>query len=103
RTWEEVISVVSLLTSISQRSELFTHDVAILSVLAESIAQKKDVRVLREIAEPLFGLDPDLDALLDIQATGGAQRERWEETVTRLALERRLEIPNPFDSKPSSD
>lgn len=84
--WEELMSVVSLLNGISQRSELFAHDGAAIARLAQAARDTADIRSLRALAEPLFGLDPELDELLDVQDS--RDLAAWQQTITRVALER---------------
>lgn len=88
RTWEEVLTVVSLLAGVNRRSELVAHDAGILAGLTSVVARTVDPRALRQAAEPLFGVDPELDVLLDIHSAEGNERERWQQTIARLAAER---------------
>jgi hypothetical protein len=92
RTWEEAVAVVMLIGGISRRSELASHDAVVLSDLVAAVAQADDARVVREAAEPLFGLDPELDQLLDIRSPEGFRPERWQAVVTRLANERGITL-----------
>ncbi|MBV8517124.1 MAG: hypothetical protein JO197_06925 [Acidobacteria bacterium] len=100
RTWEEVIAVVALLGGISQRSELVAHDLALLAGLVHAIERGDDTRQLREGAEPLFGLDLELDRLLDLHSADGLRLDCWTSVITRLAIERGVAPPagQPHDS-----
>ena len=93
RTWEEAVAVVMLLGGISRRSELVAHDAALLTAMSEAIARDSEPRALRDAADTLFGLDAELDRLLDIRSPEGLVAERWRAVVTRLALERGLPAP----------
>lgn len=88
RTWEEAVAVVMLLGGISRRSELVAHDAALLSDLSAGVTRGDEPRALREAAEELFGLDAELDALLDIRSPDSFRPERWRAVVTRLCIER---------------
>lgn len=109
RIWQEAISVVSLISNISNRSELTMHDGAILTALIDAVRRREDVRVLREIGDPLFGFDPDLDHLLDLQSAEGTRPEVWKRVVVRLAVERRIsstytsELPLDFQEQGESN
>ncbi len=85
RTWEEVIAVVNLLASVNRRSELMVHDAQALTRLTAAARSTDDPRTLRAAAAPLFGMDPELDLLLDIHVPDSHDRERWQEVIAQLA------------------
>lgn len=91
RTWDDIIAVTSLLSGVNRRSELMAQDAEVLGELAAIEGIGDDIRTLRAAAAPLFGMDPELDDLLDIQLPDGSTRERWNEVIARLANERDLE------------
>lgn len=95
RTWEEVLTVVSLLAGVNRRSELTTHDAALLADLACVVTRTEDTNALSRAAAPLFGLDPQLDLLLDIHKPEHNERERWRQTITQLATERGVAFQTP--------
>lgn len=93
RLWEEVSTVVNLLRGVNKRSELVSHDGAALSVLFGAVLQNAGTDVLRNIAAPLFGLDPELDDLLETRDGGSEERERWESAVSTLVHEKGVSPP----------
>lgn len=102
RTWEEAVAVVMLLGGISRRSELVAHDATVLAEMTEAIARGSEPRGLRDAAEALFGLDVELDRLLDVRSPEGLVARRWCAVVTRLAAERGIAAPHDL-SPASSD
>jgi hypothetical protein len=102
RTWEDVIVVVSLLGGVNRRCELVAHDAEVLAALTSVAAGDDDIRRLRAAASPLFGMDPELDALLDIQAADGYERERWQEVIARLMAERDITCTTRPDAEHSA-
>ena len=102
RTWEEVIAVVNLLLQVNRRCELVAHDTEVLSALTGVASGTDDVRNLRAAALPLFGMDPDLDALLDIHIPDGYTRERWHQVIARLAAERGIASSTHIDPEHSA-
>jgi len=99
RTLEEVIAVVSLLRGVNRRSELVAHDVEILAGLAVMTTRGDDVHILRTAASPLFGMDPELDVLLDINLPDGCTRARWQQVIARLTAEREI----PYTTRPDPE
>jgi hypothetical protein len=102
RTWEDAIAVVNLLSNVSRRSELVGHDAQVLADLAAIAAGHDDLRALRATASPLFGMDSELDALLDIRVPDGQQRERWQQVIARLVAERNLASMTDPDTEHSA-
>jgi len=96
RMWEEVLTIVSLLAGVNRRSELAAHDAELLGGLADVVMRTDDTQILRRAAAPLFGLDPELDALLDIHVPVEDERERWRQTITQLAAERGALFQTPI-------
>lgn len=88
RLWDEMRTVVDLLSAVNKRSELVNHDRAALRALFDAVWQNKDAEALRNIAAPLFGLDPELDNLLELRDGGGEEWERWESAVATLIHEK---------------
>lgn len=88
RTWEEVVTVVNLLSSVNLRSELVTHDAESVAGLAAIAKRTDEPRTLRAAAAPLFGMDPALDLLLDIHVPDSHDRDRWQQVIAQLAAER---------------
>lgn len=88
RTWEEVIAVVNLISAVNRRSELVAHDARVLGELVAVAESAHGPQLLRATAEPLFGMDPALDLLLDIHVPESNDRERWREVLAQLAAER---------------
>jgi hypothetical protein len=88
RLWEEVSTVVNLLRGVNKRSELVSHDGAALTALFDAVRQNAAAGALRNLAAPLFGLDPELDNLLERGESSGEERERWESVVSTLVHEK---------------
>lgn len=103
RLWEELQAVVNLLAAVNRRSELVTHDGDALAALRDVLLRSGDVNALRAAAEPLFGLDAELDELLDLQRVGGHEPLRWESTVRRLLHEKGVWSSGPVAIPPQSD
>jgi hypothetical protein len=102
RTWEEVIAVVNLLSGVNRRSELMAHDADIVEALAAVARSTQDVRTLRAAAVPLFGMDPELDLLLDIHVPESHDRECWQQVIAQLAAEREIaETTRPESEQPA--
>jgi len=99
RTWEDVIAVVSLLAGVNRRSELVAHDAEHLAALAAMVTSSHDVRILRAAAAPLFGMDRELDVLLDIHLPDGSEHARWQEVIARLVAERE----SPYTTRPEAE
>jgi hypothetical protein len=93
RLWEEVSAVVNLLRGVNMRSELVSHDCAALGALFEAVRQNADVGALRNMAAPLFGLDPELDDLLEAGDGGGVEQKRWESVIATLVHEKGVSPP----------
>ena len=96
RTWEDILAVVNLLSSVNRRSELMTHDEEVFAGLRAVARSTNDPRTLRAAAAPLFGMDPALDLLLDLHVPDSHDRERWQQVISQLAAEHRIaHTPRP--------
>ena len=102
RTWEEVMAVVSLLGGVNRRCELVAHDAEVLAGLAAIIESNDEIKALRTAAASLFGMDPELDAMLDIHLPDGDGHGRWQEVIARLLAERDITYTTRPDAEHST-
>ena len=69
RLWSDINSFADLLTQVNNRSELMEHDLTRLRLTLQAISVAGDeglsASTLRELINPLFGLDDQLDAFID--------------------------------------
>ncbi|MCB9752361.1 MAG: hypothetical protein H6713_20595 [Myxococcales bacterium] len=83
RIWEDVCASANLLLQVNNRAELVEHDALALRA-ADELLRAGDVEVARarQVMQPLFGLDPELDQALTSQVPPTVSTLR--ELVARL-------------------